>query len=271
MHRLQSHREARHRKHGRPKPQALSSPKPLRINPKLSVESTPQDPTEPWLATSDSGLRATWHMSATHDIFTRRRGSEPLASSSTPSNSSPRMTQFSEAYFEPRHSILGAFEQDKVPYPIGIQNSASKIEHDNCDCFKTENMLKPRKSVIGRPWINCIERDDPNPEYVVCTNLDQPSDSQRHSGPQITRGRKRASSYLNNDPSAARNRHGGDGGDDHGDDEGQHNDGGGNGTKKLKTGGVERRLACPFFKHDPAKFNRHPCCGPGFATVHRVK
>lgn len=32
------------------------------------------------------------------------------------------------------------------------------------------------------------------------------------------------------------------------------------------------RLACPYFKHDPAKYGtRQTCCGPGFDTIHRMK
>ena len=46
---------------------------------------------------------------------------------------------------------------------------------------------------------------------------------------------------------------------------------GGRGTKKPGTAEEQRRLACPYFKHDPVKFNRSTCCGPGFITVHRVK
>jgi hypothetical protein len=34
----------------------------------------------------------------------------------------------------------------------------------------------------------------------------------------------------------------------------------------------QRKLACPYFKHDPVRLgSRSPCCGPGWPTVHRLK
>jgi hypothetical protein len=41
------------------------------------------------------------------------------------------------------------------------------------------------------------------------------------------------------------------------------------GRKRLRP---NRKLACPFFKHDPELYNdRRTCTGPGWITVHRVK
>jgi hypothetical protein len=37
-------------------------------------------------------------------------------------------------------------------------------------------------------------------------------------------------------------------------------------------GSGDRRLACPYFKHDPESHaSRGACCGPGWVDVHRVK
>lgn len=41
------------------------------------------------------------------------------------------------------------------------------------------------------------------------------------------------------------------------------------GLMESDSGGL---LACPFFKHDTAKYKAHrACCGPGWGTVHRIK
>lgn len=58
------------------------------------------------------------------------------------------------------------------------------------------------------------------------------------------------------------------GGDEEGGDKG---DGGGQKrAKRLDVAGL--LLACPFFKHDPAKYGKlRTCCGPGFVHVNRVK
>lgn len=43
--------------------------------------------------------------------------------------------------------------------------------------------------------------------------------------------------------------------------------------KRLRhDAGGGRKFACPFCKHDPAKYkNVKTCCGPGWEDVHRVK
>jgi len=46
----------------------------------------------------------------------------------------------------------------------------------------------------------------------------------------------------------------------------QRSDGGGDGESDP------RKLACPYFKHDPTSHaSRGACCGPGWPDVHRVK
>lgn len=52
--------------------------------------------------------------------------------------------------------------------------------------------------------------------------------------------------------------------------------GGGGKTKRVKRESKQvengRKFACPFSKHDPAKYrNVKTCCGPGWNDVHRVK
>ena len=46
-------------------------------------------------------------------------------------------------------------------------------------------------------------------------------------------------------------------------------------TKKKKVNPKEsggRKFACPFCRHDPAKYRSvKTCCGPGWDDVHRVK
>ena len=46
-------------------------------------------------------------------------------------------------------------------------------------------------------------------------------------------------------------------------------------TKKKKVNPKEvpgKKLACPFARHDPARYKSvKTCCGPGWADVHRVK
>ncbi len=32
-----------------------------------------------------------------------------------------------------------------------------------------------------------------------------------------------------------------------------------------------KRFACPFVRHDPGRYKSKACCGPGWASVHRVK
>ena len=50
---------------------------------------------------------------------------------------------------------------------------------------------------------------------------------------------------------------------------------GGEKTKKKKMNpkeANEKTFACPFCKHDPAKYKKtKTCCGPGWEDVHRVK
>jgi hypothetical protein len=45
--------------------------------------------------------------------------------------------------------------------------------------------------------------------------------------------------------------------------------------KRIQTGNSdepERRLACPYFKHNPRRYrNVHPCLGPGWNSIHRLK
>ncbi|KAI1328946.1 hypothetical protein F5Y16DRAFT_138754 [Xylariaceae sp. FL0255] len=61
-----------------------------------------------------------------------------------------------------------------------------------------------------------------------------------------------------------------------GNEEEDEDDMAGNGqAKKAKLTGLEfdtRRLACPYFKKDPIRFQtEQSCCGPGWVTVHRMK
>lgn len=50
---------------------------------------------------------------------------------------------------------------------------------------------------------------------------------------------------------------------------------GGDKAKKKKMNpkeANEKTFACPFCKHDPAKYKKtKTCCGPGWEDVHRVK
>ncbi|KAL5619437.1 hypothetical protein FOVSG1_001659 [Fusarium oxysporum f. sp. vasinfectum] len=42
--------------------------------------------------------------------------------------------------------------------------------------------------------------------------------------------------------------------------------------KRSKTTSTAPRFACPFYKHDPERYeNSRSCCGPGWESVHRVK
>jgi hypothetical protein len=42
--------------------------------------------------------------------------------------------------------------------------------------------------------------------------------------------------------------------------------------KRSKTTSTTPRFACPFYKHDPERYETsRSCCGPGWETVHRVK
>jgi hypothetical protein len=59
-------------------------------------------------------------------------------------------------------------------------------------------------------------------------------------------------------------------GDDEDDDGGEDRAAG----KKRSKRDVDKgfKFACPFLKHDPAKYeNQRTCCGPGWDDVHRVK
>jgi hypothetical protein len=43
-------------------------------------------------------------------------------------------------------------------------------------------------------------------------------------------------------------------------------------TKRSKKASTSQRFACPFYKHNPARYeNSRSCVGPGWKTVHRVK
>jgi len=53
-------------------------------------------------------------------------------------------------------------------------------------------------------------------------------------------------------------------------------DGNGGNRKTLKRAKTEpepdKRLACPFYKHNPVKYQNHrTCCGPGWKDTHRMK
>lgn len=69
------------------------------------------------------------------------------------------------------------------------------------------------------------------------------------------------------------NRSGGlapDGGDDEDDDSGGNRAAGKKRAKRDLDEGL--KFACPFFKHDSAKYGtQRTCCGPGWENVHRVK
>ncbi len=56
-----------------------------------------------------------------------------------------------------------------------------------------------------------------------------------------------------------------------GGDDGRRNNGSGNKrAKRIVDKGL--KFACPYFKHDPAKYrHERTCCGPGFPDAHRVK
>lgn len=42
--------------------------------------------------------------------------------------------------------------------------------------------------------------------------------------------------------------------------------------KEMAIDDKKRRLACPYFKHDPRKYRAwNTCCGPGWSSTHRVK
>lgn len=186
----------------------------------------------------------------------------------------------------PRYLIPRTVEHDDKPRATGTHTFALKT-YDRADRnhFKreayilrsfTSSQRYPTKS--GRPWtrrryVNNLTLD------FVATNVELGTN--QHGGPVYSppprsahhkneAGRKRSTSYEGDEPAEARDGHGDDGGDDGRSDRRDDNHGG-SGAKKQKTGGEERRMACPYFKHDPVKYNRSICCGPGFLGVHRVK
>lgn len=59
----------------------------------------------------------------------------------------------------------------------------------------------------------------------------------------------------------------------HGNGDDEDDDGGeGRAAGKKRTKRVVDKFACPYMKHDPAKYeNQRTCCGPGWDDVHRVK
>ncbi|PSR88576.1 hypothetical protein BD289DRAFT_232132 [Coniella lustricola] len=92
---------------------------------------------------------------------------------------------------------------------------------------------------------------------------DQP---QRGANKQQCNGKRRMDQYRHD----KRDRETGGGEDDEGDD----NDGKRPQAKKSKIEEIEqsnKRLACPFFKHNPQRYQEErSCVGPGWKTVHRL-
>ncbi|KAK1990637.1 hypothetical protein LX36DRAFT_754048 [Colletotrichum falcatum] len=84
-----------------------------------------------------------------------------------------------------------------------------------------------------------------------------------HSG---TQGSASGTSAAEKGKQNSRKRKGDDGGDD-GEDQRSPK------VPKLNDhpDGADLRLACPFFKRNPARHRRGACTGPGWPTVHRVK
>ena len=113
-------------------------------------------------------------------------------------------------------------------------------------------------------------------KFAAAANLEQHNSGKQSAGStsssnhQDDPGRKRSTSHEDDESAETSNGHGGDGGDDSRDDRRDGHHAGGR-AKKQKTIREERKMACPYFKRDPVKYNRSICCGPGFRGVHRVK
>ncbi|KAB5523075.1 hypothetical protein GE09DRAFT_1194988 [Coniochaeta sp. 2T2.1] len=143
------------------------------------------------------------------------------------------------------------------------------------DCFKSEwdifRLLRNSLSTISK-LVARWDDDGVQLEFAGGSNGGNDGGGRNASAPQCSsnfqngRGKKR-SSRRDDDVSDEER---GNGSDGHGDDrKGDRTTGGG--AKRQRATEEKRRLACPYFKHDPVKFNRSTCCGPGFTTVHRVK
>jgi hypothetical protein len=89
------------------------------------------------------------------------------------------------------------------------------------------------------------------------------STSKRNTTDRRAQPQKRRLSESSDDPSSD-GETGGDGGGGNGNGRKDRID-----SKRLRT---PRRLACPFFKHDPETYGAvRTCCGPGWEQVHRLK
>ncbi|OIW32952.1 hypothetical protein CONLIGDRAFT_156815 [Coniochaeta ligniaria NRRL 30616] len=157
-------------------------------------------------------------------------------------------------------------------YAVALKTFKQSDRHRfklEADAFMSVN------STGGKPWAKLIQSDVLELDVVTGTNLEQdtnshrPSDSPCSSDHQNDRGRKRSTSRGADGLSKAGKKHGGEGGDDQRDD--RHGDNHPGATKKQKRSENQRRMACPYFKRNPVKYNRSVCCGPGFLGLHRVK
>ncbi|KAB5517450.1 hypothetical protein GE09DRAFT_565446 [Coniochaeta sp. 2T2.1] len=143
------------------------------------------------------------------------------------------------------------------------------------DCFKSEwdifRLLRNSLSTISK-LVAKWDEDGVQLEFAGGSNGGNDSRGRNASAPQCSsdsQNRKGQKRSLRRDDDLSEEE-GGNGSGGHGDDRKDDKTTGG-GAKKQRTTEGQRRFACPYFKHDPVKFNRSTCCGPGFITVHRVK
>ncbi|KAH8902521.1 hypothetical protein BR93DRAFT_246465 [Coniochaeta sp. PMI_546] len=236
MHYLQSQRETQHRKVGRTRQLPVPRSKALSTPPKLRDKPTLQTPKISWTTASRERQ---------HELLSRRCATGAPPDGLEHSVHTSRTKESGELFrvevsrdLVPSQSILGVVGQDDRSRPgRGIYTIALKTyEQISQGYFKSEEAIfESMRGAVGRLWASWVQGYVLKLEYVAGTIFEQTYGSSSHSTPPY--------------PSIS----------------------GAPGAKKQKRSEDQRRMACPYFKHDPVKYNRSVCCGPGFLGVHRVK
>jgi hypothetical protein len=156
-----------------------------------------------------------------------------------------------------------------LPTPPSTPNARSPLE---------ENLAQRKKQIIDRVMAKFTvlfqERMD-----ELCDTGDQPADDGDEHDSSGSSGRSAANGKKPADrPTRTSKRSFNSDSDDNSADDGPGKDGnrgnrrGGTDRVDIKRLRTARKLACPFFKHNPEKYGRkRTCCGPGWDTVSRLK
>jgi hypothetical protein len=211
-----------------------------------------------------------------------REERQPVLATTTINSSMPAVVELSNELLSATvHSIVA--EQAVATHrrrTVSAYSFALKTykQHSHAFFEREASILESLKSSIGRFRGMWAQYSSLTADYMDGTNTAQVNRGQTAVTPPGSSaqpegaGRKRRTPVQNATGSRSDTGSGGRARGHRRDDDDDGNDKGtGAGTKKAKLDSCERRLACPYFKHDPRRYRKRVCCGPGFATVHRVK